>query len=424
MAMKKILLILFVLTAYFFPKINEYLWSSYTVMDDPVAGAVSLLHGDYIYILGGYSDNLQGNTNWIQKFDTLSGNFEIVDTMKAKRYGLSGVETDSGFYYFGGVYDTSISARFLEYYDPASENGSVVVDTNELFNRINASSVLIGESLYIIGGNPYVSNLPEPAEYIVEYNLATKEITKHETIFSGVEDLPEQQMTAVFDSLIYIFGGVINGISRNIYSFNINSKVLAKQLGTLLSPRASADVTTYIQSNQVLISGGFNEGNSALATTEIFKLISSATKIIPGPTLETARSKPAVKKINNVFFAFGGFNTNGDVISDVEKLYDENTNDVEYDPVLPDHITLEQNYPNPFNPETSIKFAVPTRENVVIDVYNILGKNVATLVNGEFDSGTYTIRFNSEEFNLSSGVYIYHLTAGKYTISKKMTLLK
>lgn len=83
---------------------------------------------------------------------------------------------------------------------------------------------------------------------------------------------------------------------------------------------------------------------------------------------------------------------------------------------------LEQNYPNPFNPSTTIKYSVAERSNVTIKVYDMLGKEVASLVNTVKDAGSYEVNFSAQ--NLASGMYVYSITAGNFTSSKKMMLLK
>ena len=90
--------------------------------------------------------------------------------------------------------------------------------------------------------------------------------------------------------------------------------------------------------------------------------------------------------------------------------------------VLPSSFSISQNYPNPFNPTTKIKFAIPEASSVKIKVYNILGQEVSTVLNQEMKSGSYEVDFNGAK--LSSGVYFYTITAGKYTATKKMLLLK
>jgi len=90
--------------------------------------------------------------------------------------------------------------------------------------------------------------------------------------------------------------------------------------------------------------------------------------------------------------------------------------------ILPTSFELLQNYPNPFNPTTNINFSIQQSGLVTLKVFNILGQEVATLVNQNMQPGKYSVDFNASK--LSSGVFIYQLTAGTYTSTKKMMLLK
>lgn len=89
---------------------------------------------------------------------------------------------------------------------------------------------------------------------------------------------------------------------------------------------------------------------------------------------------------------------------------------------VPNQFSLSQNYPNPFNPVTKIKFQIPKSCNTKISVFDILGKEVVTLVNQEINAGVYEIDFDGS--TLTSGIYYYNLTAEDYTITKKMVLVK
>ena len=88
----------------------------------------------------------------------------------------------------------------------------------------------------------------------------------------------------------------------------------------------------------------------------------------------------------------------------------------------PTNFALSQNYPNPFNPTTKIKYSIPQNGIVTLKVYNLLGQEVAILVNQEKKSGNYTVNFDASK--LASGVYIYRIQAGDFSSTKKMTLLK
>jgi hypothetical protein len=145
--------------------------------------------------------------------------------------------------------------------------------------------------------------------------------------------------------------------------------------------------------------GNFNVTNIPYGTYELV-----AQKI----GLDNAISQTVIiDPLNN---QITGINLNF-IISDVE---DENTG--------PDNLLLYQNYPNPFNPSTNISFYLPQPLIVKLDVFNVLGELVETVVNGELSSGFHTVTFNGR--NLSSGVYLILLEANEFKLSKKMLLLK
>jgi len=89
---------------------------------------------------------------------------------------------------------------------------------------------------------------------------------------------------------------------------------------------------------------------------------------------------------------------------------------------IPNGINLEQNYPNPFNPVTKITYTIPELSFITLKVYNVLGKEISSLVNEEKEAGKYSVEFNAT--NLPSGVYFYQLRAGSFIKTKKMILLR
>ena len=91
-------------------------------------------------------------------------------------------------------------------------------------------------------------------------------------------------------------------------------------------------------------------------------------------------------------------------------------------PDLPKAFDLAQNYPNPFNPTTNVRFTIVNRQLTVVKVYDVLGREVATLVNEVKEPGTYTVQFDGS--NLASGVYFYRLSAGSYLATHKMILMR
>ena len=111
-----------------------------------------------------------------------------------------------------------------------------------------------------------------------------------------------------------------------------------------------------------------------------------------------------------------GVGMTGSFTATVTSVDNGNTNET------PSSYRLNQNYPNPFNPVTVISYEVPERTHVELTVYNLLGKEVATIVNDIRDAGTYEVIFNAD--GLSSGVYMYRLRAGEHLETKRMLYLQ
>jgi hypothetical protein len=101
----------------------------------------------------------------------------------------------------------------------------------------------------------------------------------------------------------------------------------------------------------------------------------------------------------------------GDPLTSVEEL-----------PGAPQSYSLGQNYPNPFNPSTKIRFTIPEQGLVTLRVYNLLGEEIATLLNTEMSGGIYEVDFDGAK--ISSGIYFYTITANNFISTKKMLLLK
>lgn len=108
----------------------------------------------------------------------------------------------------------------------------------------------------------------------------------------------------------------------------------------------------------------------------------------------------------------------------VEKYGEGDPTSVENENAIPIEFRLEQNYPNPFNPSTEISWQLAVGSNVILKVYDVLGREVTTLIDEFQQAGTHTIKFNTQNYNLPSGIYFYRLKAGNFFQSRKMILLK
>jgi len=157
--------------------------------------------------------------------------------------------------------------------------------------------------------------------------------------------------------------------------------------------------------------------NISISTTEYYEATNSITA---GPNFNITGSgdvtldAPTVTLKNLVFVIEGG-----------ELLVLSQTTAVNVkseELVIPNEFVMNQNYPNPFNPNTTIDYQIPELSFVTLKVYDVLGNEVATLVNGEKPIGNYEVNFNA--IGLPSGIYFYKLNAGDFVETKKMILLK
>ncbi len=117
-------------------------------------------------------------------------------------------------------------------------------------------------------------------------------------------------------------------------------------------------------------------------------------------------------EINPLYFRFWDF----------DNQTTKTTNVIICFPQMPLQNNLSQNYPNPFNPSTLINYQLPMNNLVTLKVFDIVGREVATLVNERQEAGMYQTAFNAQ--GLSSGLYFYQLRAGNYSEVKKMILMK
>jgi hypothetical protein len=146
---------------------------------------------------------------------------------------------------------------------------------------------------------------------------------------------------------------------------------------------------------------------------------------IPNYVFDWAEQVSYLGFINNdstpeiAFTVSGGWDPTGKIY--VYSFEELNSVDDEKDIKLNKYV-LYQNYPNPFNPSTQIDFYLPSSSNVQLKIFNLLGEEIAQLVNEEKPAGKYEVNFNAS--SLASGVYIYKIQAGGFVSSKKMILLK
>ena len=153
-------------------------------------------------------------------------------------------------------------------------------------------------------------------------------------------------------------------------------------------------------------------------------LTQGLTVVYPGDSLEWTYLPPY--PVTKDSLAVGRHSVVGEVngygFSDTLWVTVNTINAVREEPSVPQGYALENNYPDPFNPSTTIGYRLPVRSHIVILIYDVLGREVATLVNEQQNAGNYSISFNAD--GLPSGTYFYRMQAGTFTETKKLMVIK
>ena len=181
----------------------------------------------------------------------------------------------------------------------------------------------------------------------------------------------------------------------------------------------------------IYVIGGYY-GQNSCDRVDILNLVSD--EWTTGTPMQQIRRAHTACVFDGKIYVLGGSYTNGGTptfLSSVEVYDPEHPTGILKDKtngVIPENFYLGQNYPNPFNPQTRIKYELPHAGKVVLKVYNIVGQEIRTLVDGQRPSGTYSVIWDGRDGSgrgVASGVYLYRLEAeGQWVQIRKMVLLR
>lgn len=435
-----IVFILLIVTGFIKAQEAKYVWQIRGTMPYPVSGAQVVYDiaasSDKIYLLGGYSDSLQSEVDWIQEYDVVKNTWKIVGRMLQSREQFVADIWKNSIMYFGGAVGSSTDKNSIETWDyKIVTNLPSVYDRTKNFGRSFSTGQIVGNTLYIIGGNP--STQSDTLDYIVGYNLDTKQVGF--TFKSPSANTFSQRMTFIVSPYIYIFGGVLNGVTNTIQRFNINQQRLENLTEKLLDVRAAGSAVYNPLSQKGFIIGGYNEKFGALNTVEEIEFFPDGTlSIKQGPPLTYARTNlMAVAYKNGLVAVFGGRTDRGHSGSTVPyfEILELVTSVDNNKDKLPLAHKLLPNYPNPFNPSTNISFELASDADISLDVYNVLGEHVINLVKSNKAAGSYLKIWDGTDIygkSVPSGVYFVTLKINNNPLNnnsnsiltQKMLLLK
>jgi N-acetylneuraminic acid mutarotase len=405
-------------------------WQVVSEMPVPVTGAKAIVRDSVIYIVGGFSDSVLTGTKKIQAYYPESNRWEVLsDSIKIARFGHSVVSYGDSAFIFGGASIDNDSIYSIEKW--GFHNNSHIKWYNHVFNRSFASTSIFDNFVYIFGGFPD-ANIDDTLSYIVRYDLTNGRASDSFAINdSFAMDLPSYQMSAVANNRIYVFGGVLNNILRNISYLDLNTFSWNELNTTLTKPRAGGVALTHPTKKEILLIGGKNEESEALDWVEAFSY--ETPHFYDRSPLSYARFEhTAVIYKDSLIYVFGGKNADKEIIPQVEKIdffnieiattvLENSKAHINYD------FQLLGNYPNPFNPQTDIKIQVNKSAHFVINIFDIQGKKIKTLFNNNLTAGKHTVSWDAtNDFNKSvtSGIYFYTVSSGKDLKTDRMLLIK
>jgi hypothetical protein len=245
---------------------------------------------------------------------------------------------------------------------------------------------------------------------------------------SGGSSFPAVRALAVVGNEVVVGGSFTSagGVSANyVARFNTQTNTWST-LGT----GSSNGVNYYVYAlavvgNEVVVGGTFSSAGGVSANY----VARFNTQTNTWSTLGTGSSNGvnyyvyALAVVGSEVYVGGGFTQAGGVSANRVARWNSGTSRVEQlSPTAPKTFLLEQNYPNPFNPSTTIRYQLPVASEVKLEVYDVLGKKIATLVNERQSAGSYQVVWNAS--GLSSGTYFYRLQAGTFVETKKMIMVK
>ncbi len=285
----------------------------------------------------------------------------------------------------------------------------------------NGNICIAGTTNQTSGGYDYL---------VLKLNPATGDTTWVRT-YNGTGNGTDEAYALVVDasSNIYVTGrSVGNGSNYDMTTLKYNSAGVQQWVQRYNGAQNHIDEAYSIaidNASNIFIGGQSAEGTTGYDAT-VIKYNSGGTQqwIQKYDTSNGAGfcSSVAVDTQNNVYL-FGGQNLFISIYYDFITIkYSQLVGITPISSEIPNKFSLSQNYPNPFNPVTNIHFAIPKSSFVKLIVYDMLGREVESLVNENLNAGTYNAEWNASNF--SSGVYFYRLQTDRYTETKKMILVK
>lgn len=382
----------------------------------PAQNSMAWDGGEYIYVYS--SGTSSPYPSYLQRYHITNGTWEPrAGSLFPRRY--AGMATIDGYIYLiGGLLSDGTSPRICQRYDIAANTWSQIADVPEDLNFTKWSVTTDGQYLFLVGSGGGFSTYPI-SDKCYYYDPATNQ-WQFESTLPAQRGLPNGIFLSGFTKLF--FGGGNDGSSGTAFV----PDCWEGTGGVYIPVELTSFTATAINNNVQLTWSTASETNNMGFDVER-KVLSPQSSVgnYEYVSVGSVDGEGTTTEIQNYSF------TDQDMASgtyayrlkqiDFDGSFSY-SNEIEIDVNGVTTFALEQNYPNPFNPSTTINYQLPESGNVTIKIYDVLGNEVASLVNQFKEAGYHSVNFNASEF--ASGVYVYKIQAGNFISAKKMILNK
>lgn len=387
------------------------IWTRNADMPTARVGATASLVDNRIYVIGGYASGSVPNLPTNEVYDPQTNTWDTgLSPMPTSRSYAASAVINGTIYVLGGGYPTATAAN--EAYTPAT-NSWDTTGVDMPIPRRSMGAAVVDSTIYLVGGNYDICEC-------YAYDRADAfHPWKTETPMPVGAALVS---TTVYNGLVYAFGGAVGG-STSIWVGISKVSAYDPKTGQWTTkkpmPTPRFGLQTYLIGDAIYAIGGSQSQGTSLATVEVYHPLTDTWE--QRPPMPRALVGHAGAVVNNKIYVFGGTSDWTAMQSQVWE-YNPLYTGVGHSSVLPNEFRLEQNYPNPFNPSTTISFQLPAASDVRLVVYDVLGREVETLVDERISAGTHQVTFDGT--GLSSGVYVCRMTAGTDHETLKMLLAR
>ncbi len=386
---------------------QENSWASGVPMPTRRVAPAAASVNNILYVVGGFTDSA-GAYSIVEAYDPSLNTWTARNPMPTARGRLAVAVIDSVIYAVGGFGGQNT----VEAYNTSTNTWTTKAPVNK--GRLGAAAGIIDGKLYVVGGTTFDS-----VQTVEEYNPLTNSWT-----FKTRMPTPRYLLAAVvIGSKLYAVGGtnsVTGGSALGLLEVYTPATDSWETKAPMPTPRS--DLAAAVIDGKMYVAGGFGSSGVGIVLEVYDPVLNTWSSL---PSMPTSRGDLAAGVLNNKLYAIGGTSAPGAPPHATVEVYTPagvTSIDEGDSQQLPWVFMLHQNYPNPFNPTTEIGFRIVDFGNVSLKVFDVLGREVATLVNEEKSPGSYSVRWDADA--AGNGTYFCRLESGGRREVRKMLLIK